>query len=160
MTPSDCSKLYSVLSDTFEDDSDTEDTLDRLEPDEYFSDDRLLTLDDVKQWESSLKQTVVDLTVSHKSKIQTIQKECQKEYPISDTLEDLVPMLQTCHKKDLLPMLYFHTNEEVVKEIYLHLDDSLRKKETEKYPYHYQDPNLSCHHHHCQYIDYLHLHLE
>uniref|UniRef100_A0A6C0FAQ4 Helicase ATP-binding domain-containing protein n=1 Tax=viral metagenome TaxID=1070528 RepID=A0A6C0FAQ4_9ZZZZ len=137
MTASDCSKLYTILSETFEDNSETEDIIEKLDPDEYFPEDRLLTLDDVKQWESSLKQTVVDLTVSNKSKIQEIQNGCQKEYPIKDTLEDLVPLLQTCQTKDLLPMLYFHTHEDTVKEIYLHLDESLRNKEMEKYPYHY-----------------------
>jgi hypothetical protein len=137
MTASDCSKLYTVLSETFEDDSDTEEILERLDPDEYFPEDRLLTLDDVKRWELSLKQTIVDLTLTHKSKIQEIQTGCQKEYPIKDTLEDLVPLLQTCQTKDLLPMLYFHTDEETVKEIYLHLEESLRKCEIEKYPYHY-----------------------
>ena len=111
--------------------------MERLDPDEYFPEDRLLTLDDVKRWESSLKQTVVDLTLKQKSKIQEIQTGCQKEYPIKDTLEDLVPLLQTCQTKDLLPMLYFHTDEETVKEIYLHLEESLRKSEIEKYPYHY-----------------------
>ena len=58
MTASDCSKLYTVLSETFEDDSDTEEILERLDPDEYFPEDRLLTLDDVKRWESSSNDVV------------------------------------------------------------------------------------------------------
>ena len=54
-TPNDCAVLYQKLNDTFEDTS-LEDKIDEISPDNYFKEDRLLTLNDAKEYEVLLKK--------------------------------------------------------------------------------------------------------
>ena len=139
MTPSDCYTLYQLLDEEFSD-TEFEKFIEFLDPDEYFQEDRLLTLDDTKRYESSLKEAIMRLCEDKDSL--PIMKDIYKTYCSNDIqynegLDDLVQFLQICRKKDLLPMLYFHTKSSIVKEIYESLDIALREKEANEYPYHY-----------------------
>ena len=139
MTPSDCHMLYEVLEEEFSE-TDFDYLIEDLDPDNYFKEDQLLTLDDTKQYESSLKDVVMRLCQNEDS-LSTMkmiyQNYCSNEIHASKDLEDLVDFLQICRKKDLLPMLYFHIQSSVVKDIYGALDESLRTREAQDYPYHY-----------------------
>ena len=54
-TPYDCYNTYMKLEDIFEDE------IEELEPDEYFKPEKMITLDEVKEYEKLLKNKVIDL---------------------------------------------------------------------------------------------------
>lgn len=136
MTPNDLSRLYEALEEAFEED------LEDLDPDEYFTDETLLTLDGTKRYESVLKARVFRLYESHPEKMLQIKESLCKG--VGETcakiegIPNLVPLFKKCRKVDLFPMLYFHTNETVVRELFVNLEASLRKQELQDYPFHYK----------------------
>ena len=161
-SPNDCYTLYSALSALSEDSSLTEDLetqIDALDPEEYFSGQRLLTLDDTKEYEVQLKEILDRLSAEpapmakilltlagHRAPAsQPDQPDSQPDQPASqpanqpdqDSIATMIPFLKTCKKKDLFPMLYFHTEEQIAKEIFVALDRDLRECETKNYPFHY-----------------------
>ena len=56
-TQYDCAVLYEKISEIFEDD-DLEDYIDDFSPDNYFKTNKILTLDDTKEYEKVLKENL------------------------------------------------------------------------------------------------------
>jgi len=140
-SPNDCYTLYEALSDFgedyYEEDGVLEHRIDALAPDEYFSGQTLLTLDESKEYERHLKQSIDELSTEYPQMIQDIKGFLTKDHGSVDALETMIPFFKRCRRKDLLPMLYFHTEETVSKEIFMKVYEDLQKSELEFYPFHY-----------------------
>jgi hypothetical protein len=141
-TPHDCITLYEELDDIFEEiyeeDEKVETMIDNISPDKYFTEEKLLTLDDTKEYESFLKDKLKELYGTYPKQIEELKNRFTKRVEINETIEDMIPFLNDCKKKDCLPLLYFHTDEMVSKEIFMKLYELLNKEEELNYPYHYE----------------------
>ena len=140
-TPKDLINLYESIYDIFEKD-DLEDEIEYLSPDKYFSKDKLLTLDDTKDYESFLKLGLKDIYDKYPDYMIEITNlfrapEVLNHPPVRSKSNNIIQLFKDCKEKDLLPMLYFHTREEVSKEIFLNLYEDLQNEEHVNYPFHY-----------------------
>ena len=136
-TPNDLIKLYDIIYEIFED-SDEEEKIEYLSPDNYFKEDKLLTLDDTKDYEEYIKNELPKLYEIYNDKMTEVQDRfkslpCEK---INDT-DKMVTFFKDCKKNDMLPMLYFHTDESVAKDIFMNLYQNLHECENREYPFHY-----------------------
>ena len=134
-TPNDLSTLYQKLSLEFED-HDLEDEIDDLSPDNYFKDDKLLTLDDSKLYEKVLKDQLKILYNKHPEKIKNVVSIFQREYNINKN-NDFIELFQKSKKKEMLPMILFHTREKDAKDIFYQIYENLKNSESNEYPFHY-----------------------
>lgn len=134
-TPKDLVDTYDTIYDIFEKD-DLEDEIEYLSPDNYFKDDKLLTLDDTKDYENFLKDELIKIQEKYPNHMKSLVEKYQKKECVSKD-NNIIQLFKDCKKQDLLPMLYFHTREEEAKEIFLNLYSDLKREETEAYPYHY-----------------------
>jgi hypothetical protein len=140
-TPKDLINLYESIYDIFERD-DLEDEIEYLSPDKYFSKDKLLTLDDTKDYESFLKLGLRDIYDKYPDYMIEITNlfrapEVLNHPPVRSKSNNIIQLFKDCKEKDLLPMLYFHTREEVSKEIFMNLYEDLQNEEHINYPFHY-----------------------
>lgn len=135
-TPNDCIVLYERLEEEFEDID--EDLIDEISPDNYFKQDKLLTLDDTKEYESFLKNEIKNIYRKYPNEIENVISSFKK-YKLNEQKDicNIIPFFKECKKNDLLPMLYFHTDQEISKEIFLHVYNKLKESEIFDYPYHY-----------------------
>jgi hypothetical protein len=143
-TPNDCVVLYERLEKEFDDyegndsGSDGDDDLMNFSPDEYFTEDKLLTLDDTKSYEAFLKNKLALMYADHPEEIQRVISSFKApKAVVQDDLDDIIPLFRSCMKKDLLPMLYFHTEETVAQEIFMKVFQYLQDQEEHDYPFHY-----------------------
>lgn len=134
-TPKDLVNTYDTIYDIFESE-DLEDKIEYLSPDNYFKEDKLLTLDDTKDYESFLKEELIKLEEKYPKHMKNLVDKFKSEECVSKD-NNIIQLFKDCKCKDLLPMLYFHTKEEVAKEIFLNLYSDLKREENEEYPYHY-----------------------
>ena len=134
-TPNDLVNTYETIYDIFESE-DLEDEIEYLSPDNYFKADKLLTLDDTKDYENFLKGELVKLEEKYPKHMKSLVEKYKSKECVSDD-NNIIQLFKDCKSKDLLPMLYFHTKEEVAKEIFLNLYSDLKREEQEAYPYHY-----------------------
>ena len=132
-TPNDCASLWECIDEIF----DENDIIDGCSPDEYFTDDRLLTLDDCKEYENFLKRKMIEWNKTYPNEVHDIFNAYQGE-TLTEGKGDLIKFIKEIKKNDMFPMLMFHTNESVCKNIFYELYDYLNKKELEEYPYHYE----------------------
>lgn len=129
-TPYDCVALYEKIEEIFEDDT--------LSPDNYFIEDKLLTLDDTKQYEQFIKTELSKLYSIEPDKVNKVISQFKKyDCQEKENNNDIVTFLKSCKKADLLPMLYFHTEESVSQEIFLKIYSELQYQEENSYPFHY-----------------------
>ena len=133
-TPNDCAILYEKLQDEFEDHK-LEDYIDSLSPDNYFKEDKLLTLNDSKEYEQILKKELETLYKDYPEKIKTILNSFKYTGKKKET--NFVDLFHKCKKKDLFPLLLFHTKKEVAKEIFETIYQDLQNDEILNYPFHY-----------------------
>ena len=134
-TPKDLVDTYESIYDIFENE-DLEEAIEYLSPDNYFKEDKLLTLDDTKDYESFIKYELIKLDEKYPNHMKSlVDKYKSKEYISKNN--NIIQLFKECKSKDLLPMLYFHTKEEVAKEIFLKLYEDLKREEYEAYPFHY-----------------------
>ena len=136
-TPNDLIKLYDIIYEIFED-SDEEEKIEYLSPDNYFKEDKLLTLDDTKDYEEYIKNELPKLYEIYNDKMIEVQDRfkslpCEK---INDS-EQMIAFFKDCKKNEMLPMLYFHTDESVAKDIFMNLYQNLHECENREYPFHY-----------------------
>tara|TARA_Y100001935_G_scaffold212135_1_gene182597 strand:- start:3723 stop:6464 length:2742 start_codon:yes stop_codon:yes gene_type:complete len=128
-TPSDCAQLWEVMEEHFDE------IVEDYSPDEYFPEEKLLTLDDCRNYEKFLKEKCIELSKDYPEKIQTIfdhfQVRKKKDKP------DIIEFIKESKKQDMFPMLMFHTNEEDCKSIFESIYESLDDQELEEYPFHY-----------------------
>ena len=134
-TPKDLIDTYETIYDIFDRD-DLEEEIEYLSPDNYFKEDKLLTLNDTKDYESFLKCELVKLEEKYPQYMKTLVENYKSKEYIPDK-NNIIQLFKDCKSKDLLPMLYFHTREEVAKEIFLNLHSDLKREENEAYPFHY-----------------------
>ena len=135
-TPKDLINLYESIYDIFEQD-DLEEEIEYLSPDKYFSEDKLLTLDDTKEYESFMKQELENIYNKYPNYITEIANKYQTKPDDTNHSNNIIQLFKDCKAKDLLPMLYFHTKEEVSKEIFLNLHEDLQNEENINYPFYY-----------------------
>lgn len=133
-TPNDCSVLYEKLSESFED-TDLEEHIDNLSPDNYFKEDKLLTLDDTREYEKILKENLEAIYKRYPLKIDSILNSFNKE--LKGNNESFFDLFKSCKEKELLPMIVFHTDECITREIFNLIDKELYNREKEEYPFHY-----------------------
>ena len=132
-TPDDCSSLWDVMEDIFEE----EDFIDDCSPDEYFKEDKLLTLDDCCQYEQYLKNVLCDISDKYPEEVQEVFDHFQVDLT-SNSNGDIISFIREAKNKDMLPMIMFHTDEKVCKNLFNDIYSFLDKKEYEEYPYHYE----------------------
>jgi hypothetical protein len=133
MTPNDCITLYEKFDDIIDIDD-----YDILSPDEYFKDDKLLTLDDTKLYEKYLKDKLKILNKDNSNIILKLKDEFTiKDLNLTNNLDDILILFNECKSKDLLPMIYFHTEEDISNEIFMKIYDKLNNEEKYNYPYYY-----------------------
>lgn len=136
-TPNDLMMLYDTIYEVFEED-DEEEKIEYLSPDEYFGSNRLISLDDTKEYENFIKEELPKLYELYNDKMLQVQDKFKSLH--SERLTDSDKMIQffkDCKKNDMLPMLYFHTDESVAKDIFMNLYKNLHKCENSEYPFHY-----------------------
>ena len=130
-TPSDCALLWEKMEDIFEDILDSEDI---LSPDEYFTDERMLSLDDCREYESFLKEKCINLADKYPEKVQELFDGFQDK---NHKGENIIDFIKKSKENDMFPMLMFHTDEYECKSIFNDIYESLDKEELREYPYHY-----------------------
>ena len=136
-TPNDLITLYGTIYEVFED-SDEEEEIEYLSPDNFFGSNRLISLDDTKEYEIFIKTELPKLYEKYNDKMIIIQDKfksvpCEK---LNDT-SSMIKFFKDCKHNDMLPMLYFHTDEEFAKNIFLDLYKDLHETENQEYPFHY-----------------------
>ena len=136
-TPNDCATLYEKLQGEFED-TEYEEKIDSLSPDNYFKDDQLLTLDDTKEYEKILKRELREISTKYPTKLEKLRDSFQVDIGGTEqSKNDFVSLFKKCKEKDLLPMILFHTEENIAKEIFELINTELYESEKLEYPYHY-----------------------
>ena len=104
-------KRLMAINNLFDDSSEEEDLLDDIEPDNYFVENKMITLDEVKTYEIKLKNKLEVLYQNYPDRVKNIVSSLKNDISITDnSLETLVPLLDECKVKDMLPLIYFHTN--------------------------------------------------
>ena len=138
-TPYDSAVLWETIEETF--DSDDEDVIEDLSPDNYFDDDNsILTLDDTRDYEYFIKSKLVELSKSHSDQVKEILSKFHrglKEQTITDHNKDIIQLFRECKGAECLPMLAFNTDTLVCKRLFTSLFEEIGKSELEEYPYHY-----------------------
>ena len=143
-TPNDCydlyQNIYNEFESLFENNENLEDMIDELSIDNYFTKNKLLSLDEVREYELLLKNKLIILNNKYKNNIESVINKYNKNIQINnnDNLEDILELFNECKKNDLLPCIYFHLDESISKEIFYKLYKILNNEELNNYPYHYE----------------------
>ena len=130
-TPNDCATLWEYIEENFD-----EDLIEGLSPDEYFEDNRMLTLNDCLEYEKMLKDFIINF--EDRDEIKELLDNFKED--INDGSNDsnnIVEFLRTCKNKDMLPMIIFNTDVETCKKIFYDVYENLHNTELEHYPFHY-----------------------
>jgi superfamily II RNA helicase len=138
MTPHDCASLWDTIEEEF-DGHDREDYIDTFSPDNQFVEDRLLTLEDCKQYEITLQQLLIKLHTEYPTKVQHILNSFKgPSFETSDVdISNMVDFIHTIGTHNMFPMIMFHTDKYICKDIFHKLFEYLETNELEEYPYHY-----------------------
>ena len=133
-TPLDCSLLWEAIEEEF----DEEEAIDHCSPDEYFSEDKLLTLDDCKLYEDFILNKLTELYNDEKytQRVQTIYDKFVVD-PVEEEEDTMIDFIRESKKKDMFPMIMFHKNELTCKSLFTTIYEYLNDKELEEYPFHY-----------------------
>ena len=132
-TPNDCATLWEIIEEEF---SDEEELIDSMSPDEYFTENKLLTLDDCLEYEHFLKNFLIDN--KDNNKVSEVLNELKVNSIINNSKENIISFLKNCSDKEMFPMIIFNTDSEVCKEIFYHIYENLVKAEEQEYPFHYK----------------------
>lgn len=138
MTPHDCASLWDTIEEEF-DGHDREEYIDTFSPDNQFVEDRLLTLEDCKQYEITLQQLLIKLHTEYPTKVQHILNSFKgPSFETSDVdISNMVDFIHTIGTHNMFPMIMFHTDKYICKDIFHKLFEYLETNELEEYPYHY-----------------------
>jgi superfamily II RNA helicase len=136
-TPNDCASLWESIADIFDYIDNDNDILDGYSPDDYFPEEKLLSLDDCKEYELFLKGKLVDLEKVYPKEVQDVFNSFNEEPSGKSPKDGIIDFIKDVKKRDMFPILMFHTNEMVCKEIFHDLYEYLNNKELEEYPFHY-----------------------
>jgi len=132
-TPSDCASLWECIEDVFEE---IDDEIDESSPDEYFQEEKLLTLDDCRVYEKYLKEKLIELSKTNPKEVQDVFDNFTSDESVQKE-PDMVQFIKKSKKEDMFPMLMFHTNEGECRNIFTMVYESLDRQELEEYPFHY-----------------------
>tara|TARA_B100001094_G_scaffold325480_1_gene379888 strand:- start:6642 stop:9446 length:2805 start_codon:yes stop_codon:yes gene_type:complete len=135
-TPNDCSILWNVIYEVFEDIDDETNLLDGCSPDEYFTEERLLTLDDCREYEYFLKKKMEEWNHDYPKEIQEIFNSF-RDKPDEKVNDNIVGIIREAKQRNMFPMIMFNTDEIKCKELFHSIYNYLSNKEMEEYPYHY-----------------------
>lgn len=135
-TPNDCSVLWNKLYDVFDDIDEDGELLDNISPDEFFKDKGMLSLDDCRDYERTLKNKMIELSSEYPSKIQEVFDSFKSQEESSKN-RDIISFIRETKERKMFPMIMFHTNELECLNIFNQIYDYLNTKEVEEYPYHY-----------------------
>jgi len=128
-TPNDCSTLWEYIEENIDDE-----LIEGFSPDDYFKENRLLTLNDCLHYEQMLKRFIVNL--NDKEEQEDLLNHF-KETNDSSKDNNIVEFLRDCKDKDMLPMIVFNTSIETCKKIFYDIYNNLHSTELEYYPHHY-----------------------
>jgi len=144
-TPYDSAVLWEAIEEEFELGSSYDDKFDEMveecSPDNYFNDDnKILTLDDTRDYETFIKNKLVEISrerpESTRAILSTFHKEVSVKEPV-DEVKDIIQLFRECKKNECLPMLVFNTDTVVCKQLFTDLFKKIAKVELDDYPYHY-----------------------
>tara|TARA_B100001115_G_C15846604_1_gene426945 strand:- start:1034 stop:3931 length:2898 start_codon:yes stop_codon:yes gene_type:complete len=135
-TPNDCSVLWNKLYDVFDEIDEDGELLDNIYPDEFFKDKGMLSLDDCRDYEHTLKNKMIELSNQYPEKIQEVF-DSFKDNPESSKNRDFISFIRETKERKMFPMIMFHTNEMECLNIFNNIYEYLNTKEVEEYPYHY-----------------------
>jgi superfamily II RNA helicase len=132
-TPNDCAKLWETIEEVFED---IIDDIDECSPDEYFTEKRILTLEDCRIYEEFLKDKCIELSNKYPKEIESVFNKFNFQKKQEKT--DIIKFIKASKEKDMFPMIMFHTDENECKNIFTDIFNNLEQNELEDYPYHYE----------------------
>lgn len=127
-TPDDCHTLWEVMEENLD-----EDLIENISPDEYFTEDRLLTLDDCKDYETKLLNVLSNNPENFKDIVSNFKVDVK-----GSNGDDIISFIRECKTNNMLPMIMFHTDENICRNIFDYIYNYLDKKELEEYPFHYE----------------------
>ncbi len=136
-TPNDCAVLWQFLEEIFNE-NDLEEIIEDYSPDEYFNENKLLSLDDCSKYETFLKEKLIELNKKYPEKIQRVFTHFNKNNQYSNNENnDIISFIKKCKQEDLLPMIMFHTDKMVCSNLFHNIYEYLDRREFEEFPYHY-----------------------
>jgi len=139
-TPYDSAVLWESLEDIFEQHG-LDEIVEDYSPDNYFdNDNKILTLDDTRDYEHFIKGKLVELNVEYPGCIKEVLQRFQHEPSIlrpDDGIKDIINLFKECKDKDCLPMLVFNTDTVQCKDLFSKLFTSIASTELDDYPFHY-----------------------
>ena len=143
-TPYDSAILWSTIEEVFEEgtyNDEFDDMLEDCSPDNYFNDDnKILTLDDTRDYENFIKGKLVELSKDYSKEVIQILKTFHKHRSIirpENLNKDIIQLFKECKTNDCLPMLAFNTDTLACKKLFTELFTTIAQTELEEYPYHY-----------------------
>ena len=99
-TPNDCATLWECIEEIYEDNF-CEDIVENMSPDEYFKENKLLTLDDCLNYEQFLKQFLID-NKNNKMTLEILNK-LKVNKSNKDSKENIITFLRNCNDKEMFP---------------------------------------------------------
>ena len=144
MTPEDIANLWENFEEIFDEFAentneinDIDSFIEQCSPDNYFeNNDKLLTLDSVKEYETFLKNKIVYLNKIYPQQIKKVIHNLNVKQ-LSCDKNNIIHFLNTCKKNKMFPMLIFNACDSACEEIFYDVYEKLVKSENENYPYHY-----------------------
>lgn len=134
-TPNDCAVLWEYIDEIFTEE-DLEEVIEDYSPDEYFQENKLLSLEDCSNYETFIIGKIYELNETYPVLVQKIFSHYYHNDNNSDD-NDIIQFIKTCKQSDLLPMIMFHTDKHVCQDLFHKIYNYLDTREHEEYPYHY-----------------------
>ena len=106
-TPNDLTSLYDTIYEVFED-SDDEEEIEYLSPDNFFGSNRLISLDDTKEYELFIKTELPKLYENYNDKMIQVQNKFKSVY--CEKLNDTSSMIKflDCKNNDNTYVMFSH----------------------------------------------------
>lgn len=132
-TPKDSALLWEKLEEVFERE-DKEELIEDLSPDNVFKNDSILTLDDTRDYENLIKQTLVSLKDKEPELVKTVLKHFRGPDNIVKN-NNILRFLKECKSKEFLPMIIFNTSTNTCMDIFYDIFNLIELDEKQNYPY-------------------------
>ena len=101
-TPNDCATLWECIQDVFEDLDDEYDILEDCSPDEVFTEDKLISLDDCKIYEGFLKSKLREWNNEYPNEVQKVFDHFKSDKLVEETdKNDLVDFIKSAKQNDM-----------------------------------------------------------
>lgn len=136
-TPWDCYTIWTSLHQSDSIPENLREPIHTLDPELYFAQKPLIHLDDVRDYEWSLKKCLADLPKEVLSDILATYH--MEETPPKNESWKLLTLLQNLREQKLFPCIAFQENSNYAREMYYELVSTLETDEAIYYPFHYTD---------------------